>query len=332
MNVLCFGEILLRLSPPSALRLVQANAFDATYGGSEANVAVALAQWGLPTAFLTRVPDSPLGHAALGALARYGVDTRHARLGGERIGLYFLEQGVGLRPSRVLYDRAGSSAATLRPGDLPWNDALQGAGALHWSGITPALSHTAADALREGIACASDRGITISCDLNYRANLWTYGQQPSDVLPELVRHCHVLLGDRNAFDRCLGVSLPDADDPELLRAVAKAYPNLRYTAMTRRGGASATHNTYQGLLTDGARTAASALYNLPDMVDRIGGGDAFMAGLLYQLLRGSAIDEAVDFAAAAAALKHYVRGDANLSTLGEIDALRAGNTGGAVQR
>lgn len=333
MKILCFGEIMLRLSPPDGLRFAQAHCFDAVFGGSEANVAVSLAQLGLPSAYATRVPDSELGRAALGALARYGVDVQRVAFGGERLGLYFLEMGAGLRSSKVLYDRQNSGMASLAPGMLDWRKILDGATWLHWSGITPALSQSAADATLEALEIAAEMRLRVSCDLNYREKLWKYGKTPAQIMPRLVALTDVLLGDATAFGICLGIPTQGLEDSEMLRRVAEQFPRLSQLAMTSRAGFSASHNTYKGALFDGKNLHRSQAHDLPDMLDRVGSGDAFMAGLIFGLhkMPGTAA-EIVEFAAAAAALKHYVRGDFNLSTEQEVRARMAGEAAGRVNR
>lgn len=334
MSILCFGEIMLRLSPPGAQRVAQARQWEGMFAGSEANVAVSLAQFGLPVAYLTRVPDQALGQAALAAVAQYGVATHLAVKGGERLGIYFLEQGVGRRASKVLYDRAHSGMASLAPGMIDWRQALAGATWLHWSGITPALSPGAADALLEGLLMARELRIPVSGDLNYRANLWTYGKQPVAIIPPLIACTDVLLGDETAFGICLGIDQEANAAPDSwLAAVKTAFPGLRHIAMTRREGFSASHNSYQGVLYDGEKVFFSPKYDLPDLLDRIGSGDAFMAGLLFGLLKNEAdLQEVVGFATAAAALKHYIPGDFNLCSEAEVRALMAGSSGGRVSR
>lgn len=333
MHLLSFGEILLRLSPPLSQRFVQARQFDLVYGGSEANVAVSLAQWGLPAAYLTRVPDNELGHAALQTVAQFGVDTNRAVRGGERLGIYFLEQGIGRRASKVLYDRAHSGMATLAPGMIDWEKTLENVAWLHWSGITPALSKSAAEAVLEGLEAARNRNITVSCDLNYRANLWKYGDSPGDVMPALIERTNVLLGDATAFETCLGiVEGADAEPEQWLSVVYRAYPQLSHVAMTQREGFSAAHNSYQGFLFDRNTFAVSQNYDLPDILDRIGTGDAFMAGIIFGLNQQLDLQEITEFATAAAAMKHYVSGDFNLCSETEIRALMAGKTGGRIQR
>jgi 2-dehydro-3-deoxygluconokinase len=331
MKILCFGEIMLRLSPPDQLRLVQAQSFDVVYGGSEANVAVSLAQLGMQAAYATRVPDNELGRSALFALDRYGVNTQACVFGGERLGIYFLETGAGRRNSKVLYDRSNSGMATLAPGTIDWHQTFKDTTWLHWSGITPALSRQAAEATLEALQIARQYKIRVSCDLNYRDKLWKYGKPPVEIMPELMQLTDVLLGDQTAFEICLGACETDRDT--LLKRLTTQFPGLEYIAISSREGHSASHNTYQGMLFDGTSIYESRSYELPHILDRIGSGDAFMAGLIFCLSRASqAPQEAVEFAAAAAALKHYIRGDFNLSTESEIRSLVAGNLGGRVSR
>lgn len=322
---------MLRLSPPDGLRLLQAHSFDAVYGGSEANVAVSLAQLGLQASYVTRVPDHELGHAALGAVARYGVDTRQSVLGGARLGVYFIEFGGGLRGTKVLYDRQDSGMATLTPDMIDWRRALENASWLHWSGITPALSQSAATATLEALKIAKELHIRVSCDLNYRDKLWQYGKTPAQIMPQLIAYSDVILGDASAFDLYFGIQAEN--NAALLKSVAQKFPNLQHIAMSSRQGFSASHNTYKGILFDRNNIYESPVHELPDMIDRIGGGDAFMAGLIFGLYQTFPNpQEVIDFAVAAGALKHYIRGDYNLSSEKEIRALMAGNTGGRVSR
>ncbi len=348
MKIVCFGEIMLRLTPPNHQRLAQATSLDVQYGGSEANVAVSLAQFGTPSAYVTRVPDSPLGNAALSELRRYGVDTTPSVFGGERLGAYYLEIGAGARGSRVIYDRAHSGVASLEVGMIDWEIALQNATWLHWSGITPAVSQSAADATLAALKVADKMGITISCDLNYRANLWQYGKTPAQIMPELVELTDVLMGDATAFD--LFFDVQGENNQDLLTKVIAKFPKIRYASMTARRGHTASHNTYTGFLFDGKTLFQSREFDIPDILDRIGGGDAFMAGLIYGLSKimtpsryvgtGTQYSSAIspdfqsitEFATAAATLKHYVHGDFNLTSVAEVEALMGGNTGGRVSR
>jgi 2-dehydro-3-deoxygluconokinase len=341
MKILCFGEIMIRLTPPNMLRLVQTTSFDVQYAGSEANVAVSLAQFGVPSAYVTRVPHTELGRTALGAISRYGVDTTPSVFGGDRLGLYYLEMGMGRRGSKVVYDRAGSGMATVKRGMIDWKKALKGVTWLHWSGITAALSQSAADVTLDALKAASKMGITISCDLNYRANLWKYGKTPAQIMPELVEYCDVLMGDGDAFNLFFDIKAdntvtPSRDEAEsikgYLKKVSERFPKLKYTTMTAREGFSASHNTYKGFLYDGVNIYASKVYDIPDILDRIGGGDAFMAGLIYGMVKNNDPQHIVEFATAAATLKHYVVGDYNLATVSEVESLVQGNMGGRVSR
>jgi 2-dehydro-3-deoxygluconokinase len=331
MKTLCFGEIMLRLTPPDGLRLVQTHAFEVTFGGSEANVAVSLTQLGLDAAFLTRVPDSELGRAALGSIARYGVETQACIFGGDRLGLYFLEKGAGLRGSKILYDRAHSGMYSLTPKMIDWQKSLKNVSWLHWSGITPAISQSAADATLEALAIAKKLNIKISCDLNYREKLWQYSKKPNEIMENLLELTDVVLGDVNAFDLYFG--LRGTDETSLLNNVSARFPQLQQIAMTSREGLSASNNTYKGILWDKNQVFLSKTYELSDMVDRIGGGDAFMAGLIFGLQNTQySSQDTIEFAVAASALKHYTQGDYNLSTEKEVLALLNGNSGGKVSR
>ncbi len=334
MKILCFGEIMMRLTPPNQQRFLQTTQFDLQFGGSEANVAVSLAQFGENAAYVTRVPNSDLGRAALGELAKYGVDATPSVFGGARLGLYFLEMGAGLRGSKVIYDRANSGVATLEKGMIDWEKALNGVTWLHWSGITPAVSQSAADATLEALQMAQKMSITVSCDLNYRANLWQYDKQPSEIMPELLRNSNVMLGDGDTIALYFGIK--GADYAEIFEKTAAEFPNLDYLAMTARKAFHASHNTYKGFLYsthfENDKMIESKEYDMPEILDRIGGGDAFMAGLIYGLSKNTPPQYAVEFATAAATLKHYIRGDFNVSTVTEVESLMKGNTGGRVSR
>ena len=330
MKIICFGEIMLRLSTHNQERILQTRQLEVQYGGSEANVAVSLAQWGAKASFVTRVPATELGDAALSEVRRYKVETHLSVIGGERLGLYFLEPGTGNRPSKVIYDRTNSGMATLKPGMINWNKVFENASWLHWSGITPAISQAAADATLEAIEAAQQHGLMVSCDLNYRRNLWTYGKHPSDIMPQLLRGCDVLLGDGDAIGTCFGIEGRDYQD--VIQKTFTDFPKLKYIAMTARRAFHATHNAYTGFLHDGKTMYNSREFDIPDINDRIGTGDAFMAGLIFQLAQSSPPQYVVDFAAAAAALKHTIQGDFNLVSVAEVVSLIGGNTGGRVSR
>lgn len=321
---------MLRLSPPNNLRFAQASNLEMNFGGSESNVAVSLAQFGVASQYISRVPANDLGHAALNGLKHHGVDVSAAVFGGERLGLYFLESGAGRRGSKVIYDRANSGMATLERGMIDWKTIFKNASWFHWSGITPAISQCAADAIEEALFIAQSLGVKISCDLNYRANLWKYGKTPTDIMPNLTKYCDVLMGDGDAFKLFYGI---DATETlTYLQAVAKHFQKLKIVAMTARQGHSASHNTYQGFIFDTQSVYSSKVYDIPDILDRIGGGDAFMAGLIYGLTQNKNPQDVVEFATAAATLKHYVHGDMNLCSVAEVESLVSGNLGGRVKR
>ena len=322
---------MLRLNPPGYQRIAQAQSFDITYGGSEANVAIALANWGVETSYITCLPDNEVGKTALRSLKKFDVDTSRSLLHGDRIGLLYLETGAGTRASKVIYDRAHSSLATLQPGTMDWKVALIDSKWFHWSGITPALSASAAALTLEALKVAKSLGLTISCDLNYRSNLWKWGKKPSDVMPELVSYCDVMLGDGNTNALYFGVN--NEDYITVAKETMKLYPHLKFLALTARQAHHASHHDYKGFLYSDDTMFESASQSIPQIVDRIGTGDAYMAGLIYALLQDKPNNQyAVDFAAASAAMKHTVYGDHNLISKEEIESLMAGNTGGKVSR
>ena len=330
MKIICFGEIMLRLSTHNQDRLLQTRQMEVQYGGSEANVAVSLAQLGAVAAFMTRLPATELGQAALAEVRRYNVETNLSVFGGDRLGLYYLETGKGNRPSKVIYDRQHSSMATLTCGMIDWEKALDNATWLHWSGITPAISQSAADVTLEAIEMAQKKGLMISCDLNYRSNLWKFGKHPSDIMPQLLQGCDVMLGDGDTMGTYFNIK--GADYQEIIEKTFLTFPKLKYIAMTARRAFHASHNAYKGFLHNGKTLYESREYDIPDINDRIGAGDAFMASLIFQLSKEAPPQYVIDFAAAAAALKHTVQGDFNLVSEKEIEALMGGNTGGKVSR
>ena len=343
-RVITFGEIMLRLSTPGYLRFTQARQFDATFGGGEANVAVSLASFGIDTAFVTRLPDNDIARACLRDLRSYGVDTSHYITGGDRLGIYFLETGAVARPSKVVYDRAGSSIATIEPGMVDWDRVFEGADWFHWTGITPAISRGAAEACLEAVRAAGRLGLTVSCDLNYRKNLWKYGKTASEVMPELVAGCDIILGNEEDAEKVFGIKPEGFDaaatggsiDQGRFRSVAEQlmarFPRARKVVITLRGSVNANHNTWGGVLYDGNTLWQSKRYDITHIVDRVGGGDSFMGGLLYGLLSYPTDQEAIEFAAAASALKHTIIGDYNRVTVPEVEALIKGGGSGRVSR
>jgi 2-dehydro-3-deoxygluconokinase len=347
-TVVTFGEIMLRLSTPGNLRFIQVSSFDATYGGGEANVAVALSGFGAPARFVTRLPAGDLGDAALSSLRKHGVDVSRVIRGGDRLGIYFLETGAAQRASKVIYDRAGSSFATIGPGMVRWDSALAGAGWFHWTGITPAVSEGAAAALAEGIAAARKAGITISCDLNYRSKLWKWGKTAGEVMADLVAGSDVVIANEEDAEKVFGLRAPHSTvtegriAPEGYRGVGeelcRRFPKLRRVAFTLRSSHSASHNTWSAALFSPAEDEflLARSYSIQPIVDRVGGGDAFAAGLIFGLRRhgedGPSRRRALEFAVAASCLKHTVPGDFNLVTVAEVEALLAGDESGRVSR
>ncbi len=338
-KVVAFGEIMLRLSTERHLRFSQAKFFAATYGGGEFNVAVSLANYGVHSEFVTRVPNNEIGACALKEMRKLNVGSKDVVLGGDRLGIYFLETGAGTRGSNVVYDRANSSIATTENGDFEWEEIFKGANWFHWSGITPAISESAAKACLEAVKTAHKLGLTISCDLNYRSKLWQYGKQPSDVMPELLSYSHIILGDIDTAYFMLGKPKvePNYQDesslPALYDKLFELYPNLKTVATTLRYSVSASHQRIGGILYDGKSIYNAAIKEVTPVVDRVGSGDAFMGGLIYGLLEyENDKQKALDFAVAACCLKHTISGDYNLVSVEEVEKMLSGDSSGKVSR
>ena len=342
-KVVTFGEIMMRLSPPGFLRFGQARSFDVIYGGGEANVAVSLATFGLPVDYVTRLPNNDLGEACIQFLRQYGVGVHKIIRGGERLGIYFLENGAVQRGSKVIYDRANSAIATVQRGMIDWRQAFADADWFHWTGITPAISAGTADVCLEAAETAREMGLTVSCDLNYRKNLWKWGKKAGEVMPGLVRTCDIAIGNEEDADKVFGIRAPEADvvagkvEAEQYRYVCEElhnrFPNLKTIAITLRGSISASHNTWSGVLWDRGEFCTAPLYDITHIVDRVGGGDAFMAGLIYGIRSyGEDKQKALDFAVAASCLKHSIFGDFNLATVAEAEKLMGGDVSGRVSR
>ncbi len=342
-RVVTFGEVMLRLSPPGMLRFSQTQSFNALFGGGEANVAVSLANYGIPVSFVTRLPANDIGQACAQSLRKNGVGTDHIVWGGGRLGIYFLEMGAVSRGSKVIYDRAGSAFATIEPGMLDWKRVFSGRTWFHWTGITPAISEGAAAACLEGARTAKELGLTVSCDLNYRKKLWKWGKAARDVMPELVGYCDVAIGNEEDAAMVFGIVAPDTDiasgqvDSSKYESVcgelARRFPNLGLIAITLRGSLSASHNTWSGILWKEEQVLTAPTYDITHIVDRVGGGDAFAGGLIYALHAfPDDIQRALDFAVAASCLKHTVFGDFNLVTKDEVEKLMAGDASGRVSR
>lgn len=343
-KVVTFGEIMLRLATPDYLRFSQCNQLSATYGGGEANVAVSLANYGVEVDFLTRLPDNDIARACVGELRRYGVGTSGIVYGGERLGIYFLETGAVARPSKVVYDRAHSSISTIERGMIDWERAFEGADWFHWTGITPAISASAAEVCLEACQVANRMGVTVSCDLNFRKNLWKYGKTAAEVMPALVECCDVILGNEEDAEKVFGIK-PEGFDAaategkveqaafeSVCRQLMERFPRAKKVIITLRGSINANHNTWGGVLYNGEQLYASPRYDITHIVDRVGGGDSFMGGLIYGLREYKDDERALRFAVAASALKHTIYGDFNQVTVAEVEALMKGDGSGRVSR
>lgn len=339
-TVVTFGEIMLRLKSPAHERLLQSPLLEATFGGAESNVAIALAMHGVGSSFVSTLPDNALGDAAIAELRRFGVETGGIQRGGERLGTYYFEAGAGHRPSRVVYDRAGSSFATSAPGSFDWAALFEGARWLHVSGVTPAVSAPAAELCLEAVTEARARGLTVSCDYNYRQALWRWGKSAPEVMRGIVAQSHIGIAGREDCQKALGIGMcaspaPDADPAyfeRLAASVLSEFPNLRMQAITLRESPSARHTRWRACLHDRERFLVSRAYEITDIVDRVGAGDAFSAGLVYGLLTYGEAFGALEFATAASCLKHTTPGDYNRVSVAEVEALVAGAEGGRVQR
>ena len=333
---------MLRLAPPGFERILQSPQFVATFGGGEANVAVAVAGFGLPAAYVTVLPPNhPVADACIGELRRFGVDTSRIVRGKGRMGVYYLEGGANQRPSKVVYDRDNAAIALAKPGDIDWDAALAGSGWFHITGITPALSASAADLATESVAKARAKGLTVSCDLNYRKNLWKWGKPAADVMRELVKSVDVVIANEEDCQMALGIQV-DVDvhsgklDQQQYRALTEKvlaeFPNLKAIAITLRESKSASHNGWSACMNDRKEFLVSRHYEITHIVDRVGGGDCFAGGLIYGLQALGSHQEALEFAVAASCLKHSIPGDFNRFTVDEVMALKKGGGSGRVQR
>ncbi len=348
-RIVTFGELMLRLKSPERERLFQSPRLEATFGGGEANVAVSLALLGMEAAYVTALSSDAVGDAALRSLRSFGVDVSHVRRTKERTGIYFLETGADQRPSVVVYDREGSAAAAMKPGDFDWPAILAGADWFHVTGITPALSRSAAEAALEAAAAARKAGAAVSVDLNYRKKLWKYGVAAPEMMSRLAALADVLVANEEDIQLGLGIEAPSAGgaagakaaaegriEAEAYRALAaetrRRFPNLRAVAITLRESLSADRNLWSAALDGKDGFRVSRKYELCDIVDRVGGGDSFAAGLVFGLLEYGDEARALEFAVAASALKHTIPGDLNLVSRAEVEALAAGNGTGRVSR
>ena len=335
---------MLRLATPDHLRFGQSQSLVATFGGGEANVAVSLANYGEEVDFVTRLPKNDIASACVKELRGYGVGTQSIVYGGERMGIYFLETGAVARPSKVIYDRAHSSISTIEPGMIDWEAVLEGADWFHFTGITPAISASAAEVCLEACRMANKMGVTVSCDLNYRKNLWKYGKTAAEVMPALVECCDIILGNEEDAEKVFGIK-PEGFDAaategevdqvafkSVCQQLMQRFPRAKRVIITLRGSINADHNTWGGVLYDGVKLYTSRRYDITHIVDRVGGGDSFMGGLIYGLRHYDELQQALEFAVAASALKHTIYGDFNLVSVGEVETLMRGDGSGRVTR
>lgn len=343
-KIVAFGEIMLRLATPGYLRFAQSDNLNATFGGGEANVCVSLANYGIPVEFVTRLPQNDIADWCISDLRKYNVGVNHILRGGNRVGIYFLETGAVSRPSKVVYDRANSAIAEVKPGMFDWNEILKDARWFHWTGITPALSQGAADACLEAIQTANRLGVTVSCDLNYRKNLWKYGKMASEIMPALVEGCDIILGNEEDAEKVFGIKpegfsaehaggeVDAAEFESVCKQLMQRFPRAKKVVVTLRGSINANHNTWGGCLFSD-KLYWSRRYDITHIVDRVGGGDSFMGGLIYGLVTYPQDDQkALDFAVAASCLKHTIYGDFNLVSVTEVENLMKGDGSGRVVR
>ena len=338
-KIVTMGEIMLRLSTPGQSRFVQTDTFDINYGGGEANVAVSCANYGHEAYFVSKLPAHEIGQAAVNALRRYGVHTDFVARGGSRVGIYYLETGASMRPSKVIYDRAGSAIAEARTEDFDFDAIMEGADWFHWSGITPAISDASAECLRQACIAAKKKGVTVSCDLNFRKKLWT-SEKAQSVMKPLMQYVDVCIGNEEDAELCLGFK-PDADveggntEAEGYKGIFKGMMDtfgFKYVVSTLRESLSATHNGWKAMIYNGKDFYVSRHYDINPIIDRVGGGDSFSGGIIHGLLTMDSQEEALEFAVAASALKHTIPGDFNMVSAEEVAALAGGSANGRVQR
>lgn len=341
MKVLTFGEIMLRLRAPGHERFFQSNMLEATFGGGEANVAVSLANYGMDAEFFTILPDNAIGNACIQELRRFDVGTRRIQRGPGRMGIYFLESGANQLPSKVVYDRADSSLAMAKPGDVDWDRIFDGVEWFHITGITLAISESAMELSLESVKAAKAKGITVSCDLNYRKNLWKYGKKASEVMRELANYVDVAIANEEDVQKSLEITADvNVESGELDREkyrylsdkVLDTYPNMKLIAITLRESHSADWNDWAACLNDGKNFYVSKKYEIRDIIDRVGGGDSFAGGLIYGLNQYESKQQALEFAVAASCLKHSIIGDFNRVCVSDVEKLMGGDGTGRVQR
>jgi len=340
-KVVTFGEIMLRLKSPGFERLFQSPVLEATFGGGEANVAVSLANFGLPAAFVTVLPKNEIAESCIASLRSFGVDTSLIVRGAGRMGIYFLENGANQRASKVVYDREGAAIALAKPGAIDWKKTFEGANWFHITGITPAITQSAADLSLEAVKAARHSGLTVSCDFNYRGKLWKYGKTAPEVMGELVKYVDIGIANEEDCQKSLGIKVNVKVEKgeldtnmyrELTEKVLATFPNLKMIAITLRASRSADNNGWAACLNDRKAFIVSKRYEITDIVDRVGGGDSFAGGLIYAFVTGKKPEDALNFAVAASCLKHSIPGDFNRVTVKEVEALSGGDGSGRVQR
>lgn len=343
-KIVTFGEIMVRLGAPAYLKLIQSNTFEVSYAGAEANVAVSLANYGMETDYITCLPDNPIAERCIMELRGHKVGVDHIQRSGKRMGILYLETGSNARPSKVYYDREESSIATIQDGSIDWKEILKDATWFHWTGITPALSENAARECHKAIKTANELGVTVSCDINYRGNLWKYGKTAAEVMPEMVAGSDIILGNEEDCEKVFGIKPQNFDAADtggeidqssfisVCQQMMQKFPRCKKMVVTLRGAINANHNTWGGVLYNGAELIESRRYNITDIVDRVGGGDSFMGGLIYGLLHYGNDKQALEFATAASCLKHTIKGDFNWVTTQEVENLMGGDASGRVKR
>lgn len=343
-KIVTFGEIMVRLGAPDYLKLIQTDKFDVSYAGAEANVAVSLANYGMQTDYVTCLPDNPIAERCIMDLRAHKVGVDNIQRSGKRMGILYLETGSNARPSKVYYDREDSSIATVEQGSINWHEILKDADWFHWTGITPALSENAAMECLKAIQTANELGVTVSCDINYRGNLWRYGKKADEIMPEMVAGSDIILGNEEDCEKVFGIKPQEFDaektkglvDQSAFRSVCEQmmqkFPRCKKMVVTLRGAINANHNTWGGVLFDGENLFESKRYDITDIVDRVGGGDSFMGGLIFGLLHYNNDQIALEFATAASCLKHTLKGDYNWVTIQEVENLMNGDISGRVKR
>ena len=342
MKVVSFGEVMMRLIPPGFLRFNQAKSFDVFYAGAEANVAVALANLGIPVDFVTCLPENELGDACINYLRQFGVGVNKIIRTHDRLGIYFVETGAVHRGNKVIYDRENSAFANIKSNLINWTEVFSNARWFHWSGITPAVSKNAAEVCLEAVKKAKEIGLTISCDLNYRGKLWKWEKTPEKIMSELIKYVDVLICNEEDAEKIFGIKAPNVDVEKgkidanrysfVVEKLKDRFPNIKYIAITLRQSIGASHNKWSGILYDGKKLYIGPNYDITHIVDRVGAGDAFAAGLIYMLLQKSDSQKALDFAVAISCLKHTIYGDSCVIKLEEVEKLMKGVTSGRISR